>query len=94
MEFRNLPDWKGRYSSWDIMGYHNPLLACFPFYALGAHYDCEKKSICSYKSVKVALSVVMPCAPVFKCKQLSSFRAFIDLTVGTCHIQYTFLSLC
>ena len=31
-------------------------------------------------------------------RQLSSFRAptlwFIDLTVATCHIQYTFLSLC
>ena len=31
-------------------------------------------------------------------QQLSSFRVptlwFIDLTVATCHIQYTFLSLC
>ena len=43
----------------------------------------------------------MACAPVFiftLIRQLSSFRAptlwFIDLTVPTCHIQCTFLSLC
>ena len=41
----------------------------------------------------------MLCAPVYiYIRQLSSFRAptlwFIDLTVATCHIQYTFLSLC
>ena len=41
----------------------------------------------------------MLCAPVYiYIRQLSSLRAptlwFIDLTVATCHIQYTFLSLC
>ena len=41
----------------------------------------------------------MLCACVYiYIRQLSSFRAptlwFIDLTVATCHIQYTFLSLC
>ena len=43
----------------------------------------------------------MLCAPLFiiiYIRQLSSFRAptlwLIDLTVATCHIQYTFLSLC
>ena len=44
-----------------------------------------------------ALSALRACAYIY-IQQLSSFRAptlwFIDLTVATCHIQYTFLSLC
>ena len=50
--------------------------------------------------LKDALSVLMLCTKcVYICiRQLSSFRAptlwFIDLTIATCHIQYTFLTLC
>ena len=51
--------------------------------------------------LKDALSVLINalCACVYiYIRQLSSFRTpmlwFIDLTVATCHIQYTFLSLC
>ena len=48
---------------------------------------------------KGALTVNYLCAYVYiYIWQLSSFRVptlwFIDLTVATCHIQYTFLSLC
>ena len=48
---------------------------------------------------KGALTVNYLCTYVYiYIWQLSSFRAptlwFIDLTVATCHIQYTFLSLC
>ena len=55
------------------------------------------KSTCCY--FKRALSINALCACVYiYIRQLSSFRApmlwFIDLTVVTCHIQYTFLSLC
>ena len=48
---------------------------------------------------KEALSInaVRACVYIY-IWQLSSFRAptlwFIDLTVATCHFQYTFLSLC
>ena len=46
-----------------------------------------------------SLSINALCACVYiDIQQVSSFRAptlwFIDLTVATCHIQYTFLSLC
>ena len=51
--------------------------------------------------LKEALSVLMLCAPVFiiiYIRQLNPFRPptlwFINLAVATCHIQYTFLSLC
>ena len=41
--------------------------------------------------------VIRACVCIY-IRQLDSFRAptlwFIDLTVATCHIQYTFLSLC
>ena len=44
------------------------------------------------------LSVLMLCAPVFIFTSGNSFTSptlwFIDLTVATCHIQYTLLSLC
>ena len=58
--------------------------------------------VCSFAAgyLNEALSVLMLCVPVFYIyiQQLSSFRAptlwFIHLTVTTCHIQYTFLSLC
>ena len=43
--------------------------------------------------LKKALSVLMLCAPVFIFTS-GSMLWFIDLTVATCHIQYTFLSLC
>ena len=48
---------------------------------------------------KSTLSINAFCACVYiYIRQLSYFRAptlwFIDLTVATCHIQYTFLSLC
>ena len=45
----------------------------------------------------LGISALRTCVYIY-IQQLSSFRApmlwFIDLTVATCHIQYTFLSLC
>ena len=45
----------------------------------------------------VTVNALRACVYIY-IRQLSSFRApmlwFIDLTVTTCHIQYTFLSLC
>ena len=52
------------------------------------------------KLLKSSLSINALCTCVYynSIQQLSFFRApmlwFIDLTVATCHIQYTFLSLC
>ena len=51
------------------------------------------------RNLKEALSInaLRACVYIY-IRQLSPFRAptlwFIDLTVPTCHIQYTFLSLC
>ena len=54
----------------------------------------------SLKCVKrsfLTVNNLLACVYIYIC-QLSSFRAptlwLIDLTVATCHIQYTFLSLC
>ena len=54
---------------------------------------CERNTA---HNLKEALSL---CAHVYTyTRQLNSFRAptlwFMDLTVATCHIQYTFLGLC
>ena len=47
-----------------------------------------------YTPFKEALSINALCTFVYiYIWQLSSLRAFIDLTVATCHIQHTFLSL-
>ena len=51
------------------------------------------------ESLKKPLSInaLRACVYIY-IQQLSSFRAptlwFISMTVATCHIQYTFLSLC
>ena len=54
---------------------------------------------CEWIFRRTSLSINALCVCVYiYIRQLSSFRApmlwFIDLTVATCHIQYTFLSLC
>ena len=45
----------------------------------------------------LSINALRACVYIY-IRQLSSFRAptlwFINLTVTTCHIQYTFLSLC
>ena len=47
-------------------------------------------------SLSLSINALRACTHIY-IQQLSSFRAptlwFIDLTVATCHIQYTFLSL-
>ena len=62
--------------------------------------EVSKRSCSTYSKVlKEALSInaLHTCVYIY-IWQLSSLRApklwFIDLTVTTCHIQYTFLSLC
>ena len=46
----------------------------------------------------LSINALHACVDIYT-RQLSSFRApctlwFIDLTIATCHTQYTFLSLC
>ena len=54
-------------------------------------------TVCSLKRSSLGINALRACVYIY-IRQLSSFRAptlwFIDLTVTTCHIQYTFLSLC
>ena len=51
----------------------------------------EAGSVRNYTFNKEALSVLMLCTPVFILRVPMLW--FIDMTVTTCHIQYTFLSL-
>ena len=54
-------------------------------------------SFCCYWESSLSINALHACVYIY-IWQLSSFRVptlwFIDLTVITCHIQYTFLSLC
>ena len=91
------------FTAWAQKGYMILLLVAIVIFAIK-----DTCSVCNFVhctmhwhcAVKEALSVLMLCAPVFifYIRQLSSFRMptlwFADLTVTTCHIQYTFLSLC
>ena len=63
------------------------------------HMRCNARFSGIFKEMRGSLSInaLRACVYIY-IRQLSSFRAptlwFIDLTVATYHIQYTFLSLC
>ena len=84
------------------------LILCTDFSSAFYYFCAETVWIhrCRSSQVNVTISIVkdalsknalLACVYI-SIRQLSSFRAptlwFINLTVATCHIQYTFLSLC
>ena len=58
---------------------------------------CHSPAFLAVSRSSLSINALRACVYIY-IRQLSSFRAptlwFIDLTVATCHIQYTFLSLC
>ena len=62
-----------------------------------AKHDFVKIDLFSLLKEALSINAFRACVYIY-IRQLNSFRAptlwFIDLTVATCHIQYTFLSLC